>query len=69
MMYNHKNLVCISFQVTIVTQGTISARTSWAWFQYLLSNQLILPYIIFVINCVIENNRSNFSCPARTGTL
>jgi len=69
MIYNHKTLVSISFQVTTITQGTISVRTSWAWFQYLLSNQRILPRMIFVINCVIEYNRSNFSCLARTACL
>ena len=69
MMYKHKTLVCISFQVTTITEGMISVRTSWAWFQYLLSNHRILPHIIFVINCVIEGNPSNFSCPARTACL
>jgi len=64
MMYNHKTLVCISFQLTTVTQVTISARTSWAWFQYLLSNRRNFSHIIIVINFVIEDNWSNFSCPA-----
>jgi hypothetical protein len=69
MMNNHRTLVCISFHVTTVTQGTNSAQILFAWFQYLLSNHRNLPHIIFVINCVIEDNRSNFSYPVRTAYL